>query len=282
MSDQDQNSEVEKKALDEWVQTRLGESYTQAFNIRKVMYRIQNMDLPFKRGIRVEQFLAFFLGLILAFVVWSLLLSPLLSLLDIQLPWTFIALYFLGPPFLLSARMGKPMPHQKSIQGTVMTFLRYSLDDVWHRRGMPVNHGPDPELEGNYLRVWTVDPAFVGIESEREKPATEFMDPVPQDLPDHKVSFTEKEKVKILEADDEFEQRINVGFDGLRTAVQKRDQEAKSLSQHNAEKASSTGEQEAVVVDDELEEFVPVLDREAIQRSRSDANDEDDDSLVLR
>lgn len=279
MSDQEQTSEIEKKALEDWVQSRLGESYTQAFNIRKVMYRIQNMDLPFKRGIRVEQFLAFFLGLIIAFVVWSLLLSPILHLMDIKLPWTFIALYFLAPPFLLSARMGKPMPHQKSIQGTVMTFLRSVLDDPWHRRGMPMKNGPDRELEGNYLRVWTVDPAFVGVESDREKPATEFDNPTPQDLPDYKVSFTEKEKVKILEADDEFEQRISVGFDGLRAITDEKEQEAKSLSQHNAEKDTSS--EEAVAVDDEIEEFVPVLDREAIKRARYSDEDEDD-SLVLR
>lgn len=209
---------VDKENRTTWISNNIGVSYTQAFDIRKVMYRIQNMDLPFKRGIRVEQFLMFFFALMLAFIVYYILISPILSLLGISLPFTFLLVYFLAPPILLSIRIGKPMPHGKTIFGTVISWLRFKLDDQWHRRGMPMKKEPNLKAQGNYLRTWTVDPRYAGLEEPNDLPATEFLQYSRIELPDSRqVILTpdqlkaEEERIagrRILEGDSDFYKRL--------------------------------------------------------------------------
>lgn len=191
---------IDKEHRSTWISNNIGISYTQAFDIRKVMYRIQNFDLPFKRGVRVEQFLMFFAALLLSFISYFVIISPIFGFLHFNAPWSLVAVYFLAPAILLSIRIGKPMPHAKSIFGTVTSYLRYKLDDEWHRRGMPMRKAPNMRAQGNYLRTWTVDPAFAGFEEPNDLPATDFLEYSRIDLPDRKQSILTPEELKAEEA----------------------------------------------------------------------------------
>lgn len=199
-----------KDRLGEWVESNMGASYTQAFNIRKVMYRVQDVDLPFKRGIRVEQFVTFIVVFFLTFAIMSILVNPILLATGIVLPWTFTALFYLAPPFVASIRIGKPMPHNKSIGGTMMSVLRSTLDDEWDARGMPVGKAPDTGAQGTYLRTWTVDPAYAGVEHSSDLPSTDFKEYENLDFPDTKVTLpgTGRKRVQIIEDEDEFLTRL--------------------------------------------------------------------------
>lgn len=271
----DEQSDVEKEALNAWLQNNVGESYTEAFKIRKVMYRIQDMDLPFRRGIRTEQFITFFVVLIILFILWAIVVSPLLGAAGISLPWTFIALYFLIPPFLLSSRMGKPMPYQKSIQGTIISFLRDFLDDKWHCRGMPHKGEIEPEYEGNYMRTWTVDPKYVGLESDREQPAVEFEHPDEHVFPDRKVKFdTGLKRRRVVETDDEFNERIMGGISGGDTQQQK---DSNRVGLTNVITTSPSAE----MIEDLQNEPVLTLDRDRIKSNQQDAENENDGELHL-
>lgn len=207
MADNENNTSNQQSA---WVQANMGESFTQAFNIRKIMYRIQDVDLPFKRGIRVEQFLMFLLALVVAFIFNNIILYPLMRLGGISLPWTFHAVIWLAFPVFMAIRIGKPMPHHKTITGMAASFLRYNLDDRWHSRGLPVKKAPKTGLQGNYLRTWTVDPAFQGVESPSDLPATDFALYTNLDLPDGAVFLPEEvvEKQRILEDEESFLDRL--------------------------------------------------------------------------
>lgn len=209
-------SDAQVQAQMSWMQENTAFSYTSAFEIRQVMYRIQDIDLPFKRGLRVEQFLAFVAGFLLNAALINIIVYPLLRLLGGGFPWTFHALIWLALPIFLAVQIGRPMPNHKSIAGTTMSFLRYHLDDRWHRRGMPQAKAPtSTELQGNYLRVWTVDPQYKGIESPHDLPATEFVKYSNIDLPDHKVVLphTVVEREGILESDEEFLERLFASSD---------------------------------------------------------------------
>lgn len=213
-----QDDSVDKQQKNDWIRANVGESYTQAFDIRKVMYRIQNFDLPFKRGVRVEQFLMFFATLALCFIFYFVILSPVFSIIGFSLPWTFILAYFLIPPIMLSIRIGKPMPHGKSIFGSLTSWLRFKLDDEWHRRGMPMKKAPNTKAQGNYLRTWTVDPRYSGIEEAQDLPATEFLEYSRIELPDQRQVILTLEELKqeeerlaakkFLEKDDDFYDRL--------------------------------------------------------------------------
>lgn len=206
----EQDSDERLKQQSDWERAHLGESYTQAFKIRQVMYRIQDVDLPFKRGIRVEQFLMFLGGLVVMFILTNLLIYPLMNLIGLTMPITFHMVLWLALPIFLSVRIGKPMPHHKTVSGMAMSFLRYNLDDRWHCRGLPLKKAPSTGLEGNYLRTWTVDPAYQGIEAAGDIPATEFALYTNLDLPDDKVILPgqEVQKKRILEDEDAFLDRL--------------------------------------------------------------------------
>ena len=203
----------EKEPVDhqaEWVKANMGESFTQAFDIRQVMYRIQDVDLPFKRGIRVEQFLMFFGAFLVTFVLNNVIVYPIMGLLGIKLPPTFHIALWLALPIFSAVRIGKPMPQNKTISGTAASFLRYYLDDRWHCRGLPMKEAPQSGLQGNYYRTWTVDPAYAGVESPGDIPATEFTLYTNLDLPDGRVMLPGEvvEKKRILEDEEEFLDRL--------------------------------------------------------------------------
>lgn len=205
----EQNNQAQDR-LGAWVESNMGASYTQAFNIRKVMYRIQDVDLPFKRGIRVEQFVTFIVVFFLTFAVMNILVNPILLAIGLALPWTFQALFYLAPPIAASIRIGKPMPHNKSIGGTMMSWIRSGLDDEWDARGMPVGKAPDTGVQGNYLRTWTVDPAYAGVEHPTDLPATDFKEYENLDFPDTKVVLpgSSRKRIQIIEDEDEFLNRL--------------------------------------------------------------------------
>lgn len=204
---QDREAEIERQNA--WINANLGESYSQAFQIRKVMYRIQDIDLPFKRGIRVEQFLVFLLGIVISLILNTLIVSPILGILNIKLPMAFNLIRYLALPIFLAVRIGKPMPHNKSISGYVMSLLRYHLDDRVHARGMPIKKKPFTGLEANYMRTWSVDPAYARVEADNDKPAADFALYVNQDLPDDPIVVRDdREKERILESDEQFYDRL--------------------------------------------------------------------------
>lgn len=188
----------------------MGTSYTEAFNIRKVMYRLQDIDLPFKRGIPVEQFVTFIMVFFLMFVINNIVLASILNIIGIQMPWTFWLVLYVAPPIMASIRIGKPMPHKKSIGGTMSSVLRSALDDDWDCRGMPYGKEPNTGLQGVYLRTWTVDPAYAGVEAPNDLPASQFREYENLHFPDSKVLLpgTKVYKERILESDDEFYERL--------------------------------------------------------------------------
>lgn len=188
-------------------------SYSGAFQIRKVMYRVQDVDLPFRRGLRVEQFLVFLLVVFISFVAYQLLISPVLSLIGIPENFMLAALIVLGPATMASVRVGQPMPHNKTIPGTIMSFLSYHLDDEWHRRGMPVPRSVTPDLnevEGNYLRTWAVDPMYEN-EATGALAHTRYVNPTFRSFPDHTIKpldYVQKEKWTPLESEEKFSERL--------------------------------------------------------------------------
>lgn len=250
------NNESTDDILTQWVQANMGESFTQAFNIRKVMYRIQDVDLPFKRGIRVEQFLMFLGAFVVTFIVNNLLIYPIFRLIGLSLPVTFHLILWLVFPIFMAVRIGKPMPHQKTITGMASSFIRYSLDDRWHCRGLPMRAAPTTGLEGNYLRTWTVDPAYAGVEAPSDLPASEFVIYSNMDLPDGAVRLPGEviEKKGILEDEDAFLDRLTARSNiGSTTEVVTSEQVS-----------TFAGDNSDYVI---IEETAPVFDRDALSRN---------------
>ncbi len=132
-------------------------SYTGFFAVRKRIRKIQDITLPFKRGVGLEQFVVFFAGIVALLIGYGLIIAPITSLFGIHLAWQFYLLYFLGPAVALSMRIGKPMAHAKSIPGTVSSWLRDALDDPVHRRGIPTRSGHQPDSQLHYARMWVAD-----------------------------------------------------------------------------------------------------------------------------
>jgi hypothetical protein len=135
-------------------------SYSTFFKIRKRMRKLQDITLPFRRGIGVEQFLTFLLVVFLSLVLYGTLLSPLFALIGISPNWQFYLLYFFGPAALAGSRVGKPMKSGKTISGTVRSYTRKLLDDPVHRRGVPMRSRPVVGWRMHYMRAWQPDPAL--------------------------------------------------------------------------------------------------------------------------
>lgn len=136
----------------------IAHSYSSFFKIRKRMRKVQDITLPFRRGVGVEQFFTFFLVLIVLVIVHFTLLSPLFSLLGWDLNWQFYLVFFLGPAFLAASRAGKPMKSGKTIPGSVRSWLRKLLDDPVHRRGVPQRRRPVVGRRLHFMRPWQAHP----------------------------------------------------------------------------------------------------------------------------
>lgn len=205
----------EKQEENDWVMANIGESYTDAFRVRKVMYRINDLDLPFRNGVRQEQFIAFILGFFFNLAFLFIFIYPLIKIFysgHIAIRFHLILLFAL--PTLLAMRIGKPTPTGKTLPGRFMTWLRNFLDDEWHRRGRPIPHTPldENDIQGNYQRTWYVDPAFAGVEEPKDQPISVFATYAHQDLPDNiKQVLPQKERrerKRILESEEEFIARL--------------------------------------------------------------------------
>lgn len=136
----------------------IAHSYSSFFKIRKRMRKIQDISLPFRRGLGVEQFVTFLLVLFVLLVIYGTLLSPLINLAGWNLTWQFYLVYFFGPAFLAASRAGKPMKSGKTIPGTVRSWLRKLLDDPVHRRGVPLRRRPAVGRRLHFMRVWQAHP----------------------------------------------------------------------------------------------------------------------------
>ena len=147
----DEHDDLEQRGL-------IAHSYSNFFKIRKRMRKVQDITLPFRRGLGVEQFVTFLLALLALLFIYGTLLAPLFALTDVSPGWRFYLLYFLGPSVLLGMRVGKPMKSGKSIPGTVRSWLRKTLDDPVHRRGVPLRRRPVSGPRIHYLRTWQAHP----------------------------------------------------------------------------------------------------------------------------
>lgn len=222
-------AEDKAEEKDNWTEINAAVSYTSAFQIRQRMYRINDFDLPFRHGIAVEQFLAFVAALIVMFLVYNLIITPFFALVfGASIPFRFALLIILVPPVIAAQRVIQQMPSRKTLGGFVMSFIRYHLDDVWHRRGVPIpkEENPSRQVQGNYLRVWTVDPYFAGVEAPNDKPATYFANSANRPFPDHQIRAHDEEierKESIMESEEEFYGRIRGQLAGDELTEHKRD-----------------------------------------------------------
>lgn len=151
-----------EKELDLEAEGLFGASYDSFFAIDKRVRKIQDLYVPTRQGLSVNQIVTFFLVLFFSFLFQVLILGQVMSLLGIPGHWLLFVTVVFGPPILCAWRVTKPMPSDKSIPGTVQSLFMYLLDDPVHRRGRPVKSDPRPQGEfvQHYLRDWTVSQEF--------------------------------------------------------------------------------------------------------------------------
>lgn len=139
-------------------QGMIAHSYDSLFSIRKIIRKINDIQIPVKHGLATNQIGAFILGFVVSIVLYGLIVVPMLNLFGIDRSvWITIGCLF-GPPFLLAQRIAKPMAYGKTIGGTMSSLLRYLLDDRVHRRGLPVPTPRQPiDLPvQHYQRTWVM------------------------------------------------------------------------------------------------------------------------------
>lgn len=139
-----------------------GTSYDSFFAIDKRVRKVQDLYVPTRSGLSVNQIVTFFIVLVASFLFQVLILGQIMNLLGIPGHWLFFLLVVFGPPVLCAWRVTKPMPSNKSIPGTVQSLLMYYLDDPLHRRGCPVKESARPrdQFIQHYQRDWTVNQEF--------------------------------------------------------------------------------------------------------------------------
>lgn len=153
-------------------------AYDSFFKIDKRIHKIQDLYLPTRAGLSVNQIGTFVIVFIVSAVVFALITAPLMGLLHIPRHWMVTVAMIFGPPVLASWRVTKPMPHGKTIPGTVQSITRYLLDDPTHRRGTPVPTAkvPPDVFVQHYQRDWRINREFaaeVPGEGEWTDPETE-------------------------------------------------------------------------------------------------------------
>lgn len=139
-----------------------GMSYDSFFAIDKRVRKMGDVHVPTRGGVTVPQVGTFFLVVFISFLFQVLILGQVMSFLGIPGHWLLFVFVVFGPAFLLAWRVTKPMPHAKTIPGTVKSMLTYYLDDEVHRRGLPVStpKRPDDAFVQHYMRDWTVNREF--------------------------------------------------------------------------------------------------------------------------
>lgn len=137
-------------------------SYTNFFKIKKRMRRIQDIVIPLREGISVEQFLTFFGTLAVMGILYGLFVAPITNIFHIELGWQFFLFWFPVPAVLASQRISKPMPNSKTISGALGSWIRHKLDDPVHRRGVPLRTRPRTGKIMHFQREFTLHPQFAG------------------------------------------------------------------------------------------------------------------------
>lgn len=150
------------KELDLEAEGLVANSYDSFFNIDKRIRKFQDIYVPTRAGLGTNQIITFFIVLVFSFLFQVLILGQIMSLLGIPGHWFLFTLVVFGPPILCAWRVTKPMPHGKTILGTVQSALTYYLDDPVHRRGRPVKEAkrPHEEFVQHYIRDWSVNQEF--------------------------------------------------------------------------------------------------------------------------
>lgn len=152
-----QEEDLDKEGL-------VGVSYDSFFKIDKRVRKVQDLHLPTRAGISVNQIATFFIALFFSFLFYALVIVQLTSIFGISIHWFVALLLLFVPPLLCAWRVSLPMPSGKSIPGTARSLLTYYLDDPVHRRGRPIKTDPRPhdEFVQHYMRDWTVSQEFAG------------------------------------------------------------------------------------------------------------------------
>jgi hypothetical protein len=137
-------------------------SYTNFFKIKKRMRRIQDIVIPLREGISVEQFLTFFGTLAVMGILYGMFVAPIVNIFGIDLGWQFFLFWYPLPAVLASQRISKPMPNSKTISGALGSWMRNKLDDPIHRRGVPLPGRPRGGKVMHFQREFTLHPQFAG------------------------------------------------------------------------------------------------------------------------
>lgn len=133
-------------------------SYTGVFKIERRIRKVNDFAVPMRGGLVPAQVGTFVAVLLVSTILWFALLNPLLHLIfgdQSTLPIAITAI--LGPAILAGHRIGKPMPHGKTIRGWLRSRIRRYLDDEWHRGGLPIKERPHHDTELHLHRHWTPD-----------------------------------------------------------------------------------------------------------------------------
>lgn len=157
----------------------IAHSYDSLFSIRKIIRKINDIQIPVKHGLATDQIGAFIVVFVASLVVFGVVVVPLLGLLGVRQTPLITAVCLLGPPVLAAQRIAKPMGYGKTIGGTMSSWARYTLDDRVHRRGQPIPTPPRPMdvPVQHYQRSWVMYADFVDDEPGEQDwsdPITEY------------------------------------------------------------------------------------------------------------
>lgn len=142
----------------------IGHSYDTLFSIRKRIRKINDLVIPFRKGLTHSQIGTGLAVFVIQIITFGMLVVPFIGLFGgANAPWQLTATWILVPPVLAAQNIVKPMPHGKSIPGTVQSLLRFLLDDPIHRRGLPIATPKQPYREKvvHYQREWVAFEEYV-------------------------------------------------------------------------------------------------------------------------
>lgn len=160
MADKDSAEYLESSGL-------IGHSYDALFSIRKRIRSVSDLQIPLRGGVTNAQIGISLVTLIFQVLTLGLILAPTLHLLRIDAPWWLPVLWLFGPVVFMAQRIVKPMPYGKGIPDTVISWVRYLLDDPVHRRGKPVSRPQQPAdiSVAHYEREWVMFDDYADVES---------------------------------------------------------------------------------------------------------------------
>lgn len=140
----------------------IASSYDALFAVRKKVRKINDLSLPTREGITVNQIGVALVMFLVSSILLGFIIQPLFRLLHIQMTWWLLLLFLFGPSVLAAQRVTKPMAYGKSITGTLTSLMRYWLDDPVHRRGLPIKTPARPWNVPilHYQREWVMAEAY--------------------------------------------------------------------------------------------------------------------------